>query len=286
MKRVWLLLVLILALLTACGQPGTQEGKEVANDTYAEEDYFYLLNRDQLFFYDMSQGMKFIKKESLPFPFECLASHPSGDTYLPSPNGQSYMIQGEELKEIEGNELKYISFHPSGEWAINYYLDTSDTEKITIAEDGSISAEAIRFVDETGTDAQTYISRLFVFDDLIAITGSQTDTNDHVVGVYNTEGLLQVMLKNPEGESLGSIEGFTVLDDAYLGIDSNTRELYLWDKEGNVVDQVDLAELLGVQSPWGSDLFTGADGNPYIVCTSERPDGSSGEALVMKITVE
>jgi hypothetical protein len=182
---------------------------------------------------------------------------------------------GVQTGSFEGPD--FVSIHPSGEWGINWFSGP-ECEKITFA-NGAYTSEFISF-SEVST-----IFDLFVDEDYIYVCGSDANTSEHNVFMYDADGTLQMVLKGEDGDGLGSISYITQTVNGFLGLDGNMREIILWAADGTYIGAVDDRDLFGTSYPWfcsGSKL---SDGSILVIMTDTRSDESAKELIAFTISV-
>lgn len=254
-------------------------------NVYGEQNgnYFYLIKYDELYIYDMNDGMKLVKTEIFPDQYKGIATSPNGKTYITESYSDSFILEGTELSETELGTTNRLTLHPSGTWGIEHHFTIDDINRVTINEDGTVTTEAIAFIGEDGNPVQKMAANLFILEEKIAIPGNMADDSGYVLGIYNMDGTLDKVLRNKEDKNLGSISGVIEGRDTYFAADANLRAFYLWDKSGNFLGEIDDKDILGTSYPWMAKFFKGVDGNNYLVGTEEREDKSSKEVIVYKI---
>ncbi len=181
---------------------------------------------------------------------------------------------GVQTASYEGTD--YVTMHPSGKWGISWFSD-SECEKFTISGNG-ITAEAIDF-----SEAET-ISAVFIDNDNIYVTGYAADDSGHKVFIYNNDGILQKILTDEDGESLGSITFIAKIPQGYIGLDGNMRNIVFWDEAGVFAGCADDDELFSTDYPWfcGGTLLS--DGNILTVMTQDRADESAMELIAFTLS--
>ncbi len=173
-------------------------------------------------------------------------------------------------------EMDYVSMHPSGTWGINWFSGV-DCEKIRI-ENGAISTAPISF-PELST-----ISALFVDENYIYVCGSEEETYDHKVFVYNADGVLQMTLAASDGSGLGSITYIAKTENGFFALDGNMRELVFWNQNGEHIGTIDDSDIFGTSYPWFCGASKLDDGTFIVIMTEERADESAMELVAFKIT--
>lgn len=247
-------------------------------------NYFYLVKNDELYIYDMNDSMKLVKTEKLPNEYSAIVASPNGKTYVTEPYKDSFILEGLEVEKTALDIKNKLTLHPSGTWGIEHNFSIDDINKVTINDDGTMTSEPIAFVGADGNPVQKMAANLFILEEKIAIPGgTEGEDSVYALGIYNTDGTLDVLLKNKDDKNLGSITGIIEGTNTYFAADANMRAFYLWDKTGNFLGEVEDSDILGTNYPWMAKFFKGMDGNTYLVGTEERPDKSSNEVIVYKI---
>ncbi len=246
-------------------------------------DNFYLLYKDKVNVYSISQGMKLIKEIALDDDYEHMDALKDGRIYVSSFSKDTVIIEGTEKTGTLASKDNLI-LSSDGTWGVEYFVGMDQLKEVTIGSDGTINRKDLKLVDGNGNEVQKMASKVYIVDDKIFVSGGASDDSGEVLCMYDKNGKLLKTLKNAGDEPLGSITGVVATKEGYFASDGNMRELYMWNKDGKFMGSAEDSELFGTNYPWLAKMFKGIDGNCYIVMTEQREDKSSNEVLLFKLT--
>ncbi|MBQ4568885.1 MAG: hypothetical protein IJA62_02315 [Ruminococcus sp.] len=218
--------------------------------------------------------LTFEKDVELEGEYEYITADKNGELWLSAFSEDLALVVDGEVVATYG-DTDNVVMSPDGTWGISYFT-SAECEKITIG-GNNIDREPITF-EELDT-----ISEIFVDEKNIYVCGYALDESGHKVFVYDTDGNLQKILTDEDGEGLGSITYFTSTEDGYLGLDANMREVILWDADGKYVGAADDSDLFSTGYPWFCDGTITKDGNILVLLTDKRADNSAMELIAFTL---
>ena len=246
--------------------------------------YLYVLSGDDLKVYTIDgDTITLFSEIFLPEPYTDMQADHNGNVYISSFFKEVLIFNaGTQISTLDIYDQ--IAMHPSGEWGIYPHYYPEDAEKILYAADGSVSLEPFTLKDTNGNYPMEAIENVFIFEDKIIVYGIIEDYNK-LLFIFNLDGILLQTLTINDGSYLNSITNVVVLSDIILAMDSNSRQIYIWNSDSNLVGKTGDSDLFGTFSPWMSGFSLGDDGNIYVSMADERPDGSWDEMLIYRLNI-
>ena len=239
-------------------------------------DQVFLLVNGELKRYDYDgTSLTFAEDIALSAEYENISADVSGNIWLS--NFMEPLIcwkDGAQTASYEGPD--YVVMDPTGTWGISWFT-SAECEKISFS-DGTMKTEPFVF---QGVDS---VRRVMIDENHIYACGSDPDTGDHKVFVYDTAGSLQMTLADSDGSGLGSITFITETPNGFLALDGNMREIVLWTKDGTYIGNVDDGDLFGTYYPWFCGGTKLADGSILVIMTEDRADKSAMELVAFKLS--
>lgn len=173
-------------------------------------------------------------------------------------------------------DTDYVAVHPSGSWGISWF-SSNECTKLTFS-GGTAASQSITFA-EVDTIMQLLVDKNYIY-----VCGSEIETGDHKVFVYNADGVLQKTLCDENGEGLGSITFVTETKDGFVGMDGNMREVVFWSKDGAYVGSVEDTDLFSTSYPWFCSSALLSDGSILTIMTEDRADESAMELVAFTLS--
>ena len=239
-------------------------------------DTIYLLIDGELRKCMMTDGtLAFVEEIQLPEDdYECIEATNDGTLWLSgSLNDVINIKDGAVATTYE--DIDNLAIHPSGAWGINYFT-SNECSKVTF------NGASFTSVPMTFSEVDT-IMHLNVDENNIYVCGSATDESGHKVFVYDTNGNLQKVLCDAEGEGLGSITFMAQSANGYIGFDGNMRDVILWDNDGKFVAEISDGDLFSTSYPWFCNSALLSDGSIITIMTEEREDKSAMELIAFVV---
>lgn len=208
--------------------------------------------------------------------FSCIQADENGTVWLSGfMEPLVSLVDGVQKGSWEGPDN--VTMHPSGTWGISWFSGP-ECEKITLS-GSSYTASEINF-KEVST-----ISSLTVDQNRIYVCGSAADDSGHKVFIYDTDGVLERVLTDEEGESLGSVTFMAETGNGYIGFDGNMRRVILWAEDGSYIGHIEDGDLFGTWYPWFCGSTSLADGSILTVMTEDREDESAMELIAFLVEI-
>lgn len=251
---------------------------------------FHLLDKT-LDTYEYSEsGLKFQSSMTLDTGCEYISSDGNGMLLLSPGIGEVIGVKdGQQVLKttVKGD----LVMHPSGEWGLTSWVN-SDTQKVT-NQGGVLTAEPWILTGLNKAEERkgpfSMISDIEITESHILVAGKmdQDGESREMIAVYDLDGNQLYELggstySDPDG--LGSITGMAETANGFVATDGNMRKIQFWNKEGTHLGAIETDDLFGTDYPWLEDLQLLEDGSLLVMLTEERPDESSDELLLFKLT--
>lgn len=220
-------------------------------------------------------SLKFAEDIALSEDYEDISIDTNGTIWLS--NFMAPLISwkdGKQTASYEGPD--HVAMHPSGTWGVSWFSD-AECEKITLS-GGGIQTQPLTFKEVD------LVRRILVDENHIYVCGSDVNTGDQKVFIYDAQGTLQKTLTDADGGGLGSITFIAETANGYLALDGNMREVVLWAKDGTYIGAVDDSDLFGTSYPWFCGGAKLADGSILAIMTETRADKSAEELVAFKLS--
>ncbi len=236
----------------------------------------FLLIEGELREYNYSgKSLVFVKTIELPEDdYESIEATSDGTLWLSGSMNDIICVKNGAVTTTY-EDIDNLAMHPSGAWGIDYFT-SSECNKVTF------NGSSYTTVPVTFKEVDT-IMHLNVDENNIYVCGSAADESGHKVFIYNTEGVLQKVLCDSEGEGLGSITFMAKSANGYIGFDGNMRDVILWDNDGKFVAEISDSDLFSTNYPWFCNSALLADGSILTIMTEERADKSATEVVVFNV---
>ena len=200
----------------------------------------------------------------------------SDGTLLLSNFGKPYIGLKDGVQTFSYSGPDYFAAAPDGTWGISFFTSIDAVEKYTFS-DGAMQSEPFPV---TG---MSMVTRVWIDDSYVYMTGSDAETSAQVVQVYDHAGTLQKTLLGEDGR-LGSITFVTTTANGYIALDGNLRTVVLWNADGGYIGEIDDRDLFDTSYPWFCSADLQPDGSIIVIMTEERNDDSAMELLAFRMS--
>lgn len=247
-------------------------------DVAASGEYGYVLAEGALHCHNFDgESFHYIETMKLGDGYNNMSMASDGTVFL-SHGFESVIVVKDAKKIAEYSDIYYLAIAPDGKHGISYFVN-NEVEKVVI-ENNTVNKEKW-MVNEF-----KIINHVQYSNNSIFVSGSAADGEKHAVGIYDYDGNLKVMLGHAGAEEqsiLGSVTSFIELDDMYLLLDGNLREIHAYMKDGNRIGAMDDSDLFATNYPWISSACMLEDGSFLVGMTEERKDKSADEFILFKV---
>ena len=127
------------------------------------------------------------------------------------------------------------------------------------------------------------VTRVWIDDSYVYMTGSDAETSAQVVQVYDHAGTLQKTLLGEDGR-LGSITFVTKTANGFIALDGNMRTVVLWNADGDYIGEIDDRDIFGTSYPWFCSADLQPDGSIIVIMTEDRDDDSAMELVAFRLS--
>ncbi|MBO4635656.1 MAG: hypothetical protein J5685_00780 [Clostridiales bacterium] len=181
---------------------------------------------------------------------------------------------GAVVASYDHDDMDKMAMAPSGDWGVSWFV-SNECYKLTIDGNGNVTESVPVTFNEVSV-----ISCLQVTDSRIIICGSDAETNDHTIFLYDFDGNLQMTLQAVDGSfGLGSATFVAETANGFFAFDGNLRKVCFWNADGSYIGKIEDDALFGTTYPWFCDTCEMADGSFLTIMTEERPDHSADELV-------
>lgn len=245
------------------------------------DNYLYLLYGDKLFVYTYS-GHDLVLQDNIDLEkeYKYISSCDNGMVYLSNYECDLIGFQN-GIQTCSYNCPNYVVMHPSGDWGISF-LTYNDVDKITFNENS--------YTEENWTfDEVAEITSIFISQNYILVSGESSEDASNKVFVYNTDGILQMVLGGIDPDSsdyLHSATSMVETDFGFLATDGFSRSIIAWDTSGNIIGKCDDEKIFGTDFPWMSTMDINSDGTVFIGMVEQREDQSASEFIIFSLISE
>lgn len=245
----------------------------------ASEDKLWLLSDDILREYSL--GEKLVKEwenDALEEHYEKISRDKNDNIYLTGFMAPMLTILNRET--VSSNEdVDKAVMSPSGEWGVSFFYGSAN-KKVTLNDN-------IASLSEWLPMENVNVSSVSISENHIFVAGSDKETNNHGIWVFDTAGNQQLVLGNKafgEPDNLGSVTQVAETANGFIGFDGNLRNLVFWKTDGTYIGNIKGSEVFGVSYPWISAAAVQSDGSVLVGMTQEREDESADEFIVFRLT--
>lgn len=242
----------------------------------AEGNNVYLLVDGELRKCALTDGtLAFVEKIDLPEDdYDSIEATSDGTLWLSGSMNDIICLKKDKVAKTY-EDIDNLAMHPSGKWGVNFFT-SNECSKVTFKGD-TYTSTPMKF-EEVDT-----IMHINVDEDNIYVCASAADDSGHKVFVYNTDGKLQKVLCDENGEGLGSITFMAKSKNGYIGFDGNMRDVILWDNDGKYFTLFSDDSLFSTSYPWFCNSALLSDGSIITIMTDEREDKSATEVIVFTV---
>lgn len=219
--------------------------------------------------------LAFVEKIDLPEDdYDSIEATSDGTLWLSGSMNDIICLKKDKVAKTY-EDIDNLAMHPSGKWGVNFFT-SNECSKVTFKGD-TYTSTPMKF-EEVDT-----IMHINVDEDNIYVCASAADESGHKVFVYNTDGKLQKVLCDEEGEGLGSVTFMAKSKNGYIGFDGNMRDVILWDNDGKFFTLFSDDSLFSTSYPWFCNSALLSDGSIITIMTEEREDKSATEVVVFTV---
>ena len=219
--------------------------------------------------------LAFVEKIDLPEDdYDSIEATSDGTLWLSGSMNDIICLKKDKVAKTY-EDIDNLAMHPSGKWGVNFFT-SNECSKVTFKGD-TYTSTPMKF-EEVDT-----IMHINVDEDNIYVCASAADDSGHKVFVYNTDGKLQKVLCDENGEGLGSITFMAKSKNGYIGFDGNMRDVILWDNDGKYFTLFSDDSLFSTSYPWFCNSALLSDGSIITIMTDEREDKSATEVIVFTV---
>ena len=219
--------------------------------------------------------LAFVEKIDLPEDdYDSIEATSDGTLWLSGSMNDIICLKKDKVAKTY-EDIDNLAMHPSGKWGVNFFT-SNECSKVTFKGD-TYTSTPMKF-EEVDT-----IMHINVDEDNIYVCASAADDSGHKVFVYNTDGKLQKVLCDENGEGLGSITFMAKSKNGYIGFDGNMRDVILWDNDGKYFTLFSDDSLFSTSYPWFCNSALLSDGSIITIMTDERDDKSATEVIVFTV---
>ena len=220
-------------------------------------------------------SLAFVEKIDLPEDdYDSIEATSDGTLWLSGSMNDIICLKNDKVATTY-EDIDNLAMHPSGKWGVDFFT-SNECNKVTF-KDGTYTSTPMKFAE---VDTIMHIN---VDEDNIYVCASAADESGHKVFVYNTDGKLQKVLCDENGEGLGSVTFMAKSKNGYIGFDGNMRDVILWDNDGKYVTLFSDDNLFSTNYPWFCNSALLSDGSIITIMTDERDDKSATEVIVFTV---
>ncbi len=220
-------------------------------------------------------SLAFVEKIDLPEDdYDSIEATSDGNLWLSGSMNDIICLKNDKVAKTY-EDIDNLAMHPSGKWGVDFFT-SNECNKVTFNGD-TYTSTPMKFAE---VDTIMHIN---VDEDNIYVCASAADESGHKVFVYNTDGKLQKVLCDENGEGLGSVTFMAKSKNGYIGFDGNMRDVILWDNDGKFVTLFSDDSLFSTSYPWFCNSALLSDGSIITIMTDEREDKSATEVIVFTV---